>query len=218
MFYTLLIVIIMLSAVMLAAKQMSASLSSKVERARIVLVPVILISPLMVAAPIMGPILGVGFSNPADAEDLPISFNTQLFVIISLIGCVILTVISLWGYYKKCKVAAMFCAVSSIISAGSAADYLHFTYNREMAGTVNFEFFRDVVSDMECSSGILNIQWDQKETTPVTYRCATSSTYGFMGPQPLFIPWPDYHSGKSKMLSQALSATLKSAHKKHTAN
>lgn len=172
----------------------------------------------MAAASIVGPILGRVFSNPADAEYMPISFNTRLFVVISLIGCVILTIISLWGYYKKSKVAAMFCAISSIISAGSAADYLHFTYNREMAGTVNFEFFRDVVSDIECSSWILNVQWDPKESSPVTYRCATSNTYGFMGPQPLFIPCPDYHCGKSKELSQALSTILKSANKMESIN
>jgi hypothetical protein len=155
------------------------------------------------------------FFDASDSTITSLPFNTHLFVTISLIGCVILTITSLWGYYKKFRVAAMFCAITSLIAGASAADYLHFTYNRAMAGNVNFDIFRDMVTDVNCTTGMMIIQWDEKETTPISYRCATSRTFGFMGSQPVFIPWPDYQSGTSMKLSQALSMALKEA-KMHT--
>lgn len=215
MTYMLLILIILFSVITLAAKHFSACFSSKEERRRVLLVPILLIASLMALTSIMGPIFGILFFDASDSTITSLPFNTHLFVTISLIGCVILTITSLWGYYKKFRVPAMFCAITSLIAGASAADYLHFTYNRAMAGNVNFDIFRDMVTDVNCTTGMMIIQWDEKETTPISYRCATSRTFGFMGSQPVFIPWPDYQSGTSMKLSQALSMALKEA-KMHT--
>ncbi len=92
--------------------------------------------------------------------------------------------------------------------------YQHFSFVGDNTGIVNLGAFSHEVSDLECQSWFLMVNWDQASTAPIEYRCPTSLVLLPNEVTP-FLPWPSYETGRSEDLSKALNRMAASAARVH---
>jgi hypothetical protein len=82
------------------------------------------------------------------------------------------------------------------------------TFANDRLAVVNFDFFRNQVTDIQCDSGVLLARLEAGDAgAAITYRCPTSSVLNRHTSAP-FVPWPDYREGSSKELGKAMQEML----------
>ena len=82
------------------------------------------------------------------------------------------------------------------------------TFASDRVAVVNFEFFRDQVTDIKCDSSMILARLETPETgAAITYRCPTISILNRQSSAP-FVPWPNYKEGSSMELGTAMQEIL----------
>lgn len=113
-----------------------------------------------------------------------------------------------------------FAAAGTLVIAGLSgglgvvASSQHFIFSNEHVGVLYLANLNESerVDDLDCSRGILLINWDADEPNgePVGYRCPTSVVLMQNAGTP-FIPWPHYQQSESQALADYLRELVASA-------
>lgn len=128
-----------------------------------------------------------------------------------LAGGLILLVASLIRFLKSRAVMGLIMSLCGLALAGMYANSLLFVTN-ENTGLLNYAFMESVQKPKEpidCPTGMMLIRLDKRDTAS-EWRCPKMIALLGSSSRP-FVPWPDYTTGKSVSLTNAVRDMMDAA-------
>ncbi|EOC0011695.1 hypothetical protein ACI0X9_003382 [Cronobacter turicensis] len=123
---------------------------------------------------------------------------------VGLAGALILLVASLLRFLKNRAIMGLVMSLTGLALAGLYANSLLFVAD-ENTGLLNYAYLENVIKikePIDCESGMMVIRLEKRDT-PSQWRCPKSIVLIGNSSHP-FLPWPDYTTGKSVSLTNAV--------------
>lgn len=99
------------------------------------------------------------------------------------------------------------CALTGLVTGigilGLVMGTQHFAFTDSQTRLVNLDLIRSAVTDIDCDSPVIAVNWSPGLDAGAEYRCPTQGVLYSSGDQP-FIPWPNYHDGTSRQLASLI--------------
>lgn len=116
----------------------------------------------------------------------------------------------LYGYraWKNGRFWYTGAAIASVVIAVIFANSLLFVSRPDAGIVATFVLNNDDSNDVQCDRSVLLVHYNKG--TPTEWRCPTGIMFMSDTSKP-FLPWPDYHAGRSQHLTAALDLLTDSA-------
>ncbi|WP_227542137.1 MULTISPECIES: hypothetical protein [Enterobacteriaceae] len=116
----------------------------------------------------------------------------------------------LYGYraWKNGRFWYTGAAIASVVIAVIFANSLLFVSRPDAGIVATFVLNNDDSNDVQCDRSVLLVHYNKG--TPTEWRCPTGIMFMSDASKP-FLPWPDYHGGRSQHLTAALDLLTDSA-------
>lgn len=174
---------------------------SRVEVLIVVLLGVFMMAPLFMAFYTAG--------TPADLDSLSrLSVRAQWAGALAAAG-----LMAAYGRRAFRNVRRFWSTGGAIAAAAIAliyADSLHFVSRPDAGVMASFVLDQGGSYDVECKSPALLVHYTRGK--PTDYRCPKGLALMSDSSRP-FVPWPDYHSGRSQKLTDTINTMMDSAQK-----